>query len=110
MADKEERIYVGKGKTIKYGQIKFGLKLEDLKKVVNERGYVNLIMAPMKQDDNYGNSHTIFVDTWKPEGGQAQTRSTKPAPASSGKNDDLPFVWVLPFIPTLWQALQSLCA
>lgn len=60
-----ERQYVGKGRRVgKYGNIKIGIKPGELP--VNERGYCNLIVAEMKQEDKYHNTHTVFVDTWKP--------------------------------------------
>lgn len=66
-----ERQYVGKGKIIgKFGQIKIGLRVADLKP--NEKGWVNLIISQMKEKDKYENTHTVFVDDWQPGGQQSE--------------------------------------
>jgi hypothetical protein len=60
----KDRQYVGSGKEGKFGQVSIGLKFSDL--VPNERGYVNLIVARRKESDKYGNTHTVYVNDWKP--------------------------------------------
>ena len=58
--------YVGKGKTFgKFEQVKIGLKLADLK--ANDRGWVNLVVAKMKEPDKYGNTHMVYVDDYDPK-------------------------------------------
>lgn len=61
-----EHQYVGKGKKVgKYGQIRIGLKPQELP--INEKGWCNLIISEMKEADKWGNTHTVYVDDWKPE-------------------------------------------
>ena len=64
--------YVGKGKVIgQYGDIRIGFRLADL--TANKKGYVNLIVSKMREVDKYDNTHTVYVDEWKPTG-EASTR------------------------------------
>ena len=79
-----EKIYVGKGKPIgKFGNLKIGIRVSDL--VPNEKGYVNLIIQEMKKPDEYGNTHTVYVDDWVPKSQQKQQ------PARQVDESDLPF-------------------
>ena len=60
-----EKNYVGKGKKIgQYGAVKIGFKLDAVK--ANEKGYVNLIVQPLKEIDKYSNTHTVYVDDYVP--------------------------------------------
>lgn len=34
----------------------------------NEQGYVNLIIAERREVGQYGDTHTVYLDDWKPEG------------------------------------------
>lgn len=70
MPDKK---YVGNGKIGKFDQIRIGIRYADLKP--NERGYVNLIVAPVREPDEK-RTHTVYVDDFVP-------RSTP--------KDDMPF-------------------
>ena len=65
-----EHKYVGKGKahTFKEGNtvLNLGLRVADL--VANERGYVNLTVAKLKEPDQWGNTHTVYLNEYtKPE-------------------------------------------
>jgi len=89
-----EKIYVGKGKPIgKFGNLKIGIRVSDL--VPNEKGYVNLITQEMKKPDEYGNTHTVYVDDWVPNGQQKQQRepltTRNNQPAGQVDESDLPF-------------------
>jgi len=80
MAD-QEKVYVGSGKLFgKYDQIKIGLRAKELPEP-NERGYINLIVAPRREPDKNGNTHSVYVDTWKPD-------STQPRRSSSHESAD----------------------
>lgn len=66
---------------------------------VNERGYVKLTISKLKEVDQYGNSHTITLNDWKPlakgatgypaKGFTAQ--ASPKAPLKAKEKDDLPF-------------------
>ena len=79
------KTYVGKGriKTFTNGGsiIRIGIRPEQL--TANEKGYCNLCIAEMKEPDKYGNTHTVYLDDWKPE--------KKDAPAKHTDDDPLPF-------------------
>ena len=90
---KSEKIYVGNG-TEKFdgGIVQFSLNLTKLGKDAGEHmfdyngeKYIKLKMAKKRDGaDEYGKTHYIEVDTWKPE-----EKNTKKAKATA--DDDLPF-------------------
>ena len=84
----EPKIYVGKGKAGKYG-VKISVCLSDLpKEHINEykgKKYINLEITEMKRPDDYGKTHTVTVDTWKPEP-KNESRNER-----IEQSDDLPF-------------------
>ena len=87
------KIYCGKGKEIngKYGAFyKISICVDEIPaehifKAKNGKRYATLNMSMMKQEDDRGNTHTIVVDTWKPD----ESRSVKNAPENFV--DDFPF-------------------
>jgi hypothetical protein len=63
-----EKVYVGKGKVVgKFNQLKLGIRVDDLVKNANEKGYVNILVGEMREADKYGNTHTAWIDDWKPD-------------------------------------------
>lgn len=89
----EEPIYVGRGKTSKYG-VRMSLCLSDIPKEHittsnNGKKYINLELNEKRQPDTYGNTHSIKVDTWKP--GQAQTPAPRQQAPQPAADNDLPF-------------------
>jgi hypothetical protein len=69
-----EKKYVGKAKKVstKFGEIiNASFKLEDLKAIVNDKGYVNVSISEMKQADKYGYTHTAYWNDYQPKA-QAQ--------------------------------------
>lgn len=63
-----EKVYVGKGKVVgKFNQLKLGIRVDDLVKNANEKGYVNILVGEMREADKYGNTHTVWIDDWKPD-------------------------------------------
>lgn len=79
-----ENIYCGKGKIGKFEIINVNLCLSDIPKELmseyKEKKYIRLKVQPMKKEDDRGNTHTIIVDTWKPE-----------PKAKQEKKEDLPW-------------------
>ena len=73
MEEKKDRIYCGSGKEVgQYGQISIGVCLTDIPKehmtkAKNGKFYVNLKVSKKKQADQFGKTHSVEVDTWKPE-------------------------------------------
>ena len=66
-------------------QLLASLKLEDLQKIVNERGYVNIVIDPKKATDQYGNTHHAYQNDYDPKAAAAakQEAGTKTAKSSS---------------------------
>ncbi len=53
--------------------IKLGIKVEELaefcRKYKNERGYINLVVAERRETGKYGDTHTVYLDTYTPKTG-----------------------------------------
>lgn len=73
MSEAPQKTYVGsaKEKQGKYGEfisLSFSQKdLDILNASKNERGYVNLVINRRNQPGTYGETHSVTIDTWKPE-------------------------------------------
>lgn len=82
-----EKKYVGSGKKAQnYDLVNITIaedKVKDHWFEYNGKKYLKLTVAARKETDQYGKTHTVFIDEYKPE---AQTS----APSSEEK-DDLPF-------------------
>jgi len=95
-----DKIYVGTGKKTKFeGQVNLTLCLTDLPKewIYEYKGkkYINLTSSQKKEADQYGKTHYIEVNTYKPD--EKKTVSNEPVKpqkdeyASGESEDDLPF-------------------
>ena len=75
-----EKIYVGgaKEKNGNFGvfhSISFSAQdLEVLKQNLNSKGYVNLNMNQRRTPSQYGQTHSLTIDTWEPQGGGGAPR------------------------------------
>ena len=95
--------YCGKAKrkTGRYGEF-FTLSfspadIELMLKSRTESGWLNLVMNEMRSPDRRGNTHTLSIDDWRPDGGARQDTggSRRPAapdpdygpPTASGRDD-----------------------
>lgn len=108
----EEKIYAPvSAKQIKFQStgntiLKLGINVEKfvafLKQHQNEKGFVNLGISERKSVGQYGDTHSVWLDTWKPEA-QAQNQA-RPAAKAAAKpvakpvagdeppeSDDVPF-------------------
>ena len=67
------KTYVGKGIAHQeYDLINFSICLSDIPKedivlAKNGKKYVNLTIARMKDTDQWGKTHTVYIDNFKPE-------------------------------------------
>ena len=58
----------------------------------NEKGYLNLTLAKRREPGQYGDTHSICLDTWKPTGRQQSApKPINPAPSGKIENEDVPF-------------------
>jgi hypothetical protein len=98
MSDKKD--YVGNAKAIKtqYGEmlkISFGPKdLEMLNQIAAQnKGWVNLDCGQRKEVSDKGFTHSIWIDTWKPDTTQAREGLNQPqtTPTMNDYDDDLAF-------------------
>lgn len=84
----EPKKYCGSGKAGKFEQVRIGLKYSDL--VPNEKGFVNIILSKRKELGKFGETHTVYLDTWKPNSQtEQQVQATQTIVDTPGQ--DLPF-------------------
>ena len=67
-----EKIYVGQGKIVgQYGNIGASVCIDDLlphaTTAKNGKKYVNIIISKMKNPNEWGKTHSIVIDDWKPD-------------------------------------------
>lgn len=96
MADK---IYCGNGKIKNFPNggsiINITVDLDTLNREFAEYGFttdqgkkkIKLIVGERREADQYGNSHHVTIDTWKPDGARIAT----PPPAANEFEDEIPF-------------------
>ena len=101
-----EKIYVGNGKeqTVErksggsFTVLKLSFSKKDLQVMlanVNEKGYINTDVLKRKEPNQWGQTHYLVIDDWKPEK-KAEEKANESAKASgyveTPKDDgDLPF-------------------
>lgn len=91
-----QKTYVGNGKQ-KEGIdiINVSVCLSDIPKEEiytsekNGKKYVRLSVGSRRETDNYGNTHNVWINDWKPEQ-NAQPASTAPKSLEK-QDDDMPF-------------------
>lgn len=98
MADKIYLKCSAKARTTQFGEVlNLGIKVEDLadfcRKHKNERGYLNLTISPRRETGQYGDTHSVYLDTYTPRTGagarqDAEAFSRHADPVTS---DDIPF-------------------
>lgn len=76
--------------------LNISLNMQQLQELEQTKGYVNLTISARREADQYGNTHMIYENTFKPkEGAQAATPKAKPAAKKAAPDgdteDDLPF-------------------
>ena len=97
MAEKTYLKCSAKARTTQYGEvINLGVKATELiafaQAHANERGYVNLTVSQRKEVGQYGDTHSVTLDTFEPKArGAGVTYGAYPPPASPLTDDDVPF-------------------
>jgi hypothetical protein len=98
-----EKIYIGRGKKVgQYGTIAVSICIDDIPdkhitKASNGKRYLNLNISEKREVDQYGYTHTVSVDTWKPDKDKAPAPQPKPRYGTTSDtvqaqfDDDLPF-------------------
>jgi len=85
-----EKKYVGSGKKVgNYDLVNFTISEEKLKEHWFEymgKRYVKLTIGKKRETDQYGKTHTVWVDEYVPENKEAQSQ-----PAQELPTPDLPF-------------------
>jgi len=85
----EQKVYVGGAKEINgnfgaFHKISFSHNdLNMLMEHLNEKGYVNLAMNRRREPSQYGQTHSLVIDTWQP---QPQGQMPQPPQANNFQN------------------------
>lgn len=105
----QKKIYIGNGKPVGSNGIKIGINLtklaqegKDFIRESNGNKWISAVLwANANGADQYGNTHSLQIDTWKPDPTKAAAKTpapvAAPAPAKenpktfTAANDDLPF-------------------
>jgi hypothetical protein len=86
-----------KQKQTPYGQILIlGVKAQELAEFArqhqNERGYINLVITERKEPSQYGDTHSVYLDTYvKSSGNDAPVTTTRQAVGDDFDHSDVPF-------------------
>ena len=93
-----DKIYVGGGKAIttQYGELlKISFNRDDLAKLnanLNAKGYVNLNCNQRKEPSQYGQTHSLVIDTWEPTQQSAPQQANNVSHGPAGEFDsEIPF-------------------
>tara|TARA_R110000796_G_scaffold34775_12_gene89538 strand:- start:4633 stop:4920 length:288 start_codon:yes stop_codon:yes gene_type:complete len=95
MSDQNQKaIYVGSGVEKFDGDlIEISVCLSDLpaehRFEYNGKWYAKLKVKRKKETDEYGKTHSVSINTWKPEA--SKTNQTTPEPSTQTEEVDLPF-------------------
>lgn len=65
--------------------------IEFLKQHANAKGYVNLGISERKEPGQFGDTHTVWLDTWQPQRQAAPTEEQPRLGSAPGPTDDVPF-------------------
>ncbi len=90
----EEKIYVGSGKkSSQFDQVTIDVCLTKIPKEFitedkNGNKYIKLKVSAKREIDQYGKSHAVTVDTWKPE---PRSQNQNQPVNTHGDDRDLPF-------------------
>lgn len=94
----EQKTYVGSGKkTSQYDIVNISICIDDLQPHIfeyNGKKYAKLTVAAKKEADQYGKTHSVSINTWKPDetnNGSNVANNATVAPELKDDNGDLPF-------------------
>jgi hypothetical protein len=89
-----QKIYCGSGKEFgQYGAVNVSICLSDLPKEhindFNGKKYIKLIINKKREADQFGKTHSVEVNTWKPD--QQQQQGYDQSPPQDLSDSELPF-------------------
>ena len=91
MADKN---YIGgsaKVVSTQFGEIiNLSLKLEDMQKIVNEKGYMNISVMKRKEPGQYGDTHYVVENDYQ-KNRETNGASAPSTPSAKSAEMDVPF-------------------
>lgn len=81
MENQSPKLYCGSGKVVgQYGIISMSVCLDELPQeyittAKNGKRYINIKCVPKKEEDKFGKTHYLEIDTWKPNSQKKTTFS-----------------------------------
>ena len=95
MSTEKKREYVGKGvKTEGYDLVNISLsrsKLENHWYEYNGEHYIKLTVGGLREKDQYGKTHSVWINDYKPNGQNEQKPSSSKPVGNNVSEGDLPF-------------------
>ena len=93
--EKQKKNYVGNWKEIinQYGSmLNISLNVDKLNAIKNEKGYARVTITKNREPDQYGNTHSVVENTWKPQvKGISQSEAQSVFKDSNISIDQVPF-------------------
>jgi len=93
MENQKPRTYVGKGvKVGKFDLINISICIDDVESYVyeyNGKRYAKLVVGGLRETDQYGKTHSVWINDYKPT--ENQTTAPKQQAVSQSRTPDLPF-------------------
>lgn len=89
MEKKTTRYIKGGARAFKSGDIAVDILFSDVESLVNDKGYLKIIISQRREPDQYGNTHSIKLNDYQPKDSQGGSKkaaaSSKPAPKQPAK-------------------------
>ena len=93
--NQKERVYVGKGKKAgNFDLTNISICIDNCEPhfyEYNGKRYVSLTVGGLRETDQYGKTHSVWVNDYKPNNNQATNQNNNSNVASNVKEADLPF-------------------
>lgn len=93
MSEVKQKKYVGKGKQAgQYEMVNISIAKSKVEKhwyEYNGEWYLKLTVGKLKEVDQYGKTHSVWVDEFKPD--DSKVADTKPSQPQAVSTTDLPF-------------------
>ena len=58
--------------------VNFSININDIGQYADEKGWVQFTMSERRETDGYGNTHTIYINEFKPKPKEEETASDVP--------------------------------
>jgi len=94
-----EKVYFGRAskRDGQYGEFfTASINIDKMKEYANDKWYVNIIISELKEKDEYGNTHSVFLNNYKKPEVSAKSAKSEASTKKVEKEDvvsDMPTIW-----------------